>query len=141
MARLSAATGETYRLPSETEWEYACRAGSQSRYSFGDAIDASRAAFGSAIGPLAAGSFPPNAFGLHDMHGNIREWTADLWRESYDTTPQDGSAAITGHGSMRVVRGGAWCDGPAILRSAARMRATQSSRNSAIGFRVVRVLG
>ena len=141
VARLSAATGEPYRLPSETEWEYACRAGSQSRYSFGDAIDASKAAFGAVVGPVAAGSFPPNAFGLYDMHGNIREWTADLWHESYDTTPTDGSAAISGHGSMWVVRGGAWCDGPAILRSAARMRATQSSRNNAIGFRVVRVLG
>ena len=74
------------------------------------------------------------------MHGNVREWTGDLWHESYDMTPADGSAAMAGQGSMRVVRGGAWCDGAAMLRSAARMRATQFSRSNAIGFRVVRVL-
>ncbi|HUD88543.1 MAG TPA: SUMF1/EgtB/PvdO family nonheme iron enzyme, partial [Xanthobacteraceae bacterium] len=140
LARLSAATGETYRIPSETEWEYACRAGSHGRYSFGDTIDATQAAFAAQSGPIAPGSFPPNAFGVYDMHGNVREWTGDLWHESYDTTPADGSAATQGHGSMRVVRGGGWCDGPAMLRSAARMRATQSSRSNAIGFRVVRVL-
>ena len=139
-ARLSAATGETYRLPSETEWEYACRAGTHSRYSCGDVIDATAAAFKPSSGPIAPGAFPPNAFGLYDMHGNVREWTADLWHETYDMTPSDGSAAMEGQGAMRVVRGGAWCDGPAMLRSAARMRATQSSRHPAIGFRVVRVL-
>jgi len=139
-ARLSAVSGETYCIPSETEWEYACRAGSQSRYSFGDTIDQTKAAFARATGPIAPGSFPPNTFGLYDMHGNVREWTADLWHESYDTTPADGSAAISGHGSMRVVRGGAWCDGSAMLRSAARMRATHSSRSNMIGFRVVRIL-
>jgi formylglycine-generating enzyme required for sulfatase activity len=74
------------------------------------------------------------------MHGNVREWTGDLWHESYDMTPADGSAATAGQGSMRVVRGGGWCDAPAMLRSAARMRATQFSRSNAIGFRVVRVL-
>ena len=141
VARLSATTGEPYRLPSEAEWEYACRAGSQSRYSFGDAIDSSKAAFERATGPLAAGSFAPNTFGLYDMHGNVREWTEDLWHESYDATPTDGSPAIAGHGSMRVVRGGAWRDGAAILRSAARMRATQASRYDVIGFRLVRTLG
>jgi formylglycine-generating enzyme required for sulfatase activity len=140
VARLSATTGEVYRIPSETEWEYACRAGTHGRYSFGDTIDATQAAFASPAGPTAPGAFRPNAFGLYDMHGNVREWTSDLWHESYDTTPTDGSAATGGHGSMRVVRGGAWSDGAAMLRSAARMRATQTSRSNAIGFRVVRVL-
>ncbi|HLH11989.1 MAG TPA: SUMF1/EgtB/PvdO family nonheme iron enzyme [Methylovirgula sp.] len=140
IARISEATGETYRLPSEAEWEYACRAGSRTRYSFGDNIDATMALFGAASGPVAAGSYPANAFGLYDMHGNVREWTADLWHESYDGTPLDGSPATEGHGSMRVVRGGAWCDGAAMLRSAARMRATQSSRTNVIGFRVARAL-
>src|SRR5947199_2065756 len=80
--RLTELTGETYRIPSETEWEYACRAGSRSRYHCGDTIDATKAVFSSADGPLEPGSFSPNAFGLHDMHGNVREWTADLWHES-----------------------------------------------------------
>jgi len=140
VARLSGATGQAYRIPSESEWEYACRAGSRGRYSFGDTIDATRAVFASAAGPVAPGSFPPNAFGLYDMHGNVREWTSDLWHESYDSTPLDGSPAAEGHGSMRVVRGGGWSDSPAMLRSAARMRATQSSRASVIGFRIARAL-
>ena len=141
LTSLSATTGESYRLPSETEWEYACRAGSRSRYSFGDAIDASMAAFGRSAGPVAPGSLKANAFGLYDMHGNVREWTADLWHESYESTPSDGSPALEGHGSMRVVRGGGWSDSAALLRSAARMRATESIRSNVIGFRVVRVLG
>jgi len=140
IARMTATTGEAYRLPSEAEWEYACRAGAQTRFSFGDAIDATMAVFGVDAGPAVAGSFPANAFGLFDMHGNVREWTADLWHESYDTTPLDGSPATQGHGSMRVVRGGGWCDATAMLRSAARMRATQSSQTNVIGFRVARAL-
>lgn len=137
---LSKVTGESYRLPSEAEWEYACRAGSRSRYSFGDSIDATMALFAADTGPAEAGTFPPNAFGLYDMHGNVREWTADLWHESYDTTPLDGSAATEGHGAMRVVRGGGWCDQAPMLRSADRMRATQTSRSNVIGFRIARAL-
>jgi formylglycine-generating enzyme required for sulfatase activity len=137
---LSDKTGHAYRLPSEAEWEYACRAGSHTRYTFGDTIGPAQARFGAAAGPVAAGTFPPNAFGLYDMHGNVREWTADLWHESYDATPLDGRPATSGHGSMQVVRGGGWCDSPAMLRSAARMRATRSIRSDAIGFRIVRDL-
>jgi formylglycine-generating enzyme required for sulfatase activity len=92
-------------------------------------------------GPVAAGSFPANGFGLYDMHGNVREWTVDLWHESYENAPLDGSPAIEGHGSMRVVRGGGWSDSAPLLRSAARMRATQSILSHVIGFRVVRALG
>ena len=137
--RISSATGESYRLPSEAEWEYACRAGSRTRYHFGDTIDTTMATY-AAVGPVTSGSFPANAFGLYDMHGNVREWTADLWHETYETTPSDGSPATEGHGSMRVVRGGGWSDQPAMLRSAARMRATQSIRANVIGFRVARTL-
>jgi formylglycine-generating enzyme required for sulfatase activity len=137
---ISSKTGESYRLPSEAEWEYACRAGSRGRYSFGDVVDATSAVFGSSAGPVAPGSFSANAFGLYDMHGNVREWTADLWHESYESTPLDGSPAVEGHSSMRVVRGGGWSDGAPMLRSAARMRATQSIRSNVIGFRVVRTL-
>jgi formylglycine-generating enzyme required for sulfatase activity len=138
---ISKTTGELYRLPSEAEWEYACRAGSRGRYSFGDLVDATRAAFGLKAGPVVPGSFPANPFGLYDMHGNVREWTTDLWHESYESTPPDGSPATEGHGSMRVVRGGGWSDSAPVLRSAARMRATESIRANVIGFRVVRTLG
>jgi formylglycine-generating enzyme required for sulfatase activity len=140
VVRLTEITGEPYRIPSEAEWEYACRAGSLSRYYCGDTIDASQAAFASDKGPARPGLCPPNAFGLYDMAGNVREWTADLWHESYDATPLDGRPATEGHGSMRVVRGGAWCDAAPLLRSGARMRATQSNRSNAIGFRVARAL-
>ncbi|HXQ15243.1 MAG TPA: SUMF1/EgtB/PvdO family nonheme iron enzyme [Caulobacteraceae bacterium] len=142
--RLSADTGQLYRLPSETEWEYACRAGSRTRFAWGDAIDAGRAAYrhgaGAPTGPAAPGAHAPNRFGLFDMHGLVREWTLDLWRESYETTPADGAPALDGQASMRVVRGGAWSDPPALLRASARSRATQSIRSEAIGFRLLRVL-
>lgn len=138
---LSSACQTSYRIPSEAEWEYACRAGSVTRYSCGDTIDAGKAAFALAAGPVAAGSYPCNGFGLYDMHGNVREWTADLWHDSYDLTPQDGRPALEGHSAMRVVRGGGWHDSAALLRSAARMRATQSIRSEMIGFRVARSLG
>jgi formylglycine-generating enzyme required for sulfatase activity len=141
VGRISSATRVSYRLPSEAEWEYACRAGSRSRYSFGDLIDPTMALFGASTGPAAPGSFPANAFGLHDMHGNVREWTADLWHESYADTPLDGSPNAEGHSSMRVVRGGGWRDTAPMLRSAARLRATHSIRDDVIGFRVARTLG
>lgn len=136
--RLSSASQQKYRIPSEAEWEYACRAGSETRYSCGDAIDSKRAAFGLASGPVETGGFPANAYGLYDMHGNVREWTADLWHDSFDSTPQDGRPALDGQSGMRVVRGGGWRDGPAMLRSAARLRATPSIRADVIGFRVAR---
>jgi formylglycine-generating enzyme required for sulfatase activity len=140
IARLAELSGEKYRVPSESEWEYACRAGTQTRYAFGDTIDTTMAAFGAANGPIPAGKFRPNAFGLYDLHGNVREWTADLWHESYDSTPLDGAPASEGHSSMRVVRGGAWSDEAALLRSSARMRATESGRSNLIGIRVARAL-
>jgi formylglycine-generating enzyme required for sulfatase activity len=139
--RLSAASHQSYRIPSEAEWEYACRGGSTTRYWPGDSIDATKAAFGLSSGPVAVGAYPPNDFGLYDMHGNVREWTSDLWHESYDQTPQDGRPALAGHSAMRVVRGGGWKDSAVMLRSAARMRATPSIRADVIGFRVVRTVG
>jgi formylglycine-generating enzyme required for sulfatase activity len=138
--KLSSTSQQQYRIPSEAEWEYACRAGSSTRYSSGDTIEPNRAAFALAAGPVAVGAFPPNGFGLYDMHGNVREWTADLWHDSYDFTPQDGRPALDGHSSMRLVRGGGWKDSAVMLRSAARMRATQSIRDHLIGFRVARLV-
>jgi len=141
VVRLSSASQQDYRIPSEAEWEYACRAGSHARYSFGDTIDQGKAAFALAAGPVMVGAYPPNSFGLYDMHGNVREWTADLWHDSYDLTPQDGRPALDGHSSMRLARGGGWRDSAVMLRSAARMRATQSIRVDVIGFRVARSVG
>jgi formylglycine-generating enzyme required for sulfatase activity len=138
--RLSAASEQKYRVPSEAEWEFACRAGSTTRYSCGDWIDSSRAVFGQGSGPFPVGALPSNGFGLYDMHGNVREWAADLWHDNYDLTPQDGRPALDGHSSMRLVRGGGWRDTAVMLRSAARMRATQSLRNELIGFRVARAV-
>ena len=107
-------------------------------------IDASKAVYrhgdGAPSGPTAPGAHAPNRFGLYDMHGLVREWTLDLWRESYETTPADGAPALDGQASMRVVRGGAWSDPPALLRASARGRATQQVRSDAIGFRLLRVL-
>ncbi len=139
--RLSSASGQSYRIPSEAEWEYACRAGSVTRYWCGDTIDTTKAAFALSSGPVAVGTYAANRFGLYDMHGNVREWTADLWHDSYDLTPQDGRPALDGHSSMRVVRGGGWRDSAVMLRTAARMRATQSIRADVIGFRVARSVG
>ena len=135
---LSSVSHQSYRIPSEAEWEYVCRAGSLTRYCCGDTIDSTRAAFALTSGPVSVGAYPPNGFGLYDMHGNVREWTADLWHDSYDSTPQDGRPALDGHSSMRVVRGGGWRDSAPVLRSAARMRATGSIRADIIGFRVAR---
>jgi formylglycine-generating enzyme required for sulfatase activity len=139
---LSQASASAYRLPSESEWEYACRAGSGGRYCWGDDIDPTRACFGRppGSGPSPTGTFAPNAFGLYDLHGNVREWTQDLWHESYDMLPLDGRPLLDGHSSMRVTRGGGWSDPPSMVRSSARGRATETLRSEVIGFRVVRDL-
>jgi formylglycine-generating enzyme required for sulfatase activity len=139
--KLSSESEQRYRIPSEAEWEYACRAGSMGRYAGCETMDATRAAFALTDGPVAVGKYPANAFGLYDMHGNVREWTADLWHDSYDSTPQDGRPALDGHSAMRVVRGGGWRDSAVMLRSAARMRATPSIRADVIGLRVARSIG
>jgi formylglycine-generating enzyme required for sulfatase activity len=142
--RLSQEAGARYRLPSEAEWEYACRAGSRTRYSWGEEIAPDRALYrwpGAAHAKASPpGQFAANAFGLFDMHGNVREWTQDSWRESYELTPHDGRPASEGHSSMRVTRGGGWSDPAAMLRSAARSRATQTIRSDVIGLRLVREL-
>ncbi len=137
---LSENHGEAYRLPSESEWEFACRAGTQTRFSVGDEMTERCACFNRTTGPVPAGGFASNGFGLYDMHGNVREWTADLWRDSYDTSPLDGTPSLQGHSAMRVVRGGGWSDPPSLLRSSARMRGTDATRAAMIGFRLVRGL-
>ena len=143
---LSEAMGERYRLPSEAEWEYAARAGSVTKYSWGNKIGRNRAnceGCGSQWDnrqTAPVGSFGPNGWGLHDMHGNVREWVQDCWNKSYRGAPVDGSAWESGGCSQRVLRGGSWLYGPRNLRSANRIRFTTSFRNSLIGFRVARTV-
>lgn len=142
---LSRAAGAVYRLPSEAEWEYACRAGSRSRFAWGDTPDAGAALYADGrgpapVGPSASGRFPPNDFGLYDMHGNVREWTLDLWHDDYSQTPADGTPARGGHSAMHVVRGGCYADPAAVIRASARGRAGAEDRLAMIGFRLVREL-
>lgn len=144
---LSGKTGEGYRLLSEAEWEYVARAGTRTRYWWGDEEGRNRANCdgcgsrrdGKETAP--AGSFRANVFGLHDVHGNVWEWVEDCWRGNYEGAPTDGSAWVTGAGcSKRVVRGGSWISEPRNLRSANRGRRTAGVRPSSTGFRIARTL-
>jgi formylglycine-generating enzyme required for sulfatase activity len=137
--KLSALTGQTYRLPSEAEWEYACRAGTTTPYHFGKsasrrvanyyAYDASRPRQTSMVG-----SYSANAFGLYDMHGNVEEWCADEFHHSYDGAPTNGSAWADGNSHSHVVRGGSWVINPGCCRSANRDFSNAAA--SYIGLRV-----
>ena len=148
-AWLSAHTGETYRLPSEAEWEYAARAGTQTPYHFGATISPDQANYtydiGTVVGTVPVGSFPANAWGLHDVHGNVAEWTQDCYDPSqwtYDGAPTDGSAREEGDCAKRVTRGGSRTDPPEELRSASRGTLWRAdSRIGVNGLRVVRELG
>ena len=113
---LSAQTGAAYRLPSESEWEYAARAGTTTEYHWGDAIGVNRANCNGCNSQwdlertAPAGSFRANGFGLHDMHGNVWEWVQDCRNDSYGGAPSDGGACIAGDCTERVLRGGSWID-------------------------------
>ena len=141
---LSRETGASYRLLSESEWEYVARAGTQTRYWWGDDIGRNRAncdGCGSrwdneSTAPV--GSFAANAFGLHDVHGNVWEWVQDCWNDSYAGAPGDGSAWERGECSRRVLRGGSWYVIPRNLRAAFRVRVGSGYRNDNYGFRVAR---
>jgi formylglycine-generating enzyme required for sulfatase activity len=144
-------TGKPYRLLSESEWEYAARAGTTTRFSFGDTLAPSKANYdGSADGSgpsdvnrqktMPVGSFPPNGFGLHDMHGNISEWVADCWHDEYTGLPTDGSAWLEGNCNGHVVRGGSWEDSQSELRSAARTGGNKDDQFYTDGLRVARSL-
>jgi formylglycine-generating enzyme required for sulfatase activity len=142
--------GYSYRLPSEAEWEYACRAGTTTAFAFGDSLSSDQANFdgnypygGAAKGvyrqkTTPVGSFQPNAWGLYDMHGNVWEWVEDWYHESYNGAPSDGSAWESGgEQKYRVLRGGSWFINGFILRSAFRNWYSPVSRLYYIGFRVV----
>jgi formylglycine-generating enzyme required for sulfatase activity len=140
---LSRKTGKRYTLPSESQWEYAARAGSTTAYYWGDAIGSGNAncrGCGSQWDKkqtAPVGSFRPNAFGLHDMAGNVWQWTADCWNEKYNGAPTDGSAWTSGNCERRVIRGGSWKDIPLRLRSASRS-GDFTQRINDLGFRVLR---
>jgi formylglycine-generating enzyme required for sulfatase activity len=150
---LSKKTGMEYRLLREAEWEYAARAGTTSTFSTGQAITGNDANFdagysfaGSGKGQyrkstVEVGSFRPNAFGLHDMHGNVWEWVEDCWHSNYRGGPANGTSwSDRCNERARVLRGGSWIDPPRILRSAYRSRNIPVYRSSTVGFRVARTL-
>lgn len=143
---LSRETGKAYRLLSEAEWEYVARAGTTTRYSWGNEIGRNRAnceGCGSQWDneqTAPVGSFRPNSFGLYDMHGNVWEWVWDCWHETYIGAPRDGRAWETEDCSRRVLRGGSWYFFPRYLRSAHRNWDTADSRNNNLGFRIARSL-
>jgi formylglycine-generating enzyme required for sulfatase activity len=139
-ARLSEKTGKSYRLLSEAEWEYVARAGAQTKYSWGDEIDASKAAYSPNLGSKPVGSYAPNAFGLFDMHGNVWEWTGDCTNTSYDGAPSDGDFWLSGNCDFRILRGGSWDDQPENLRVANRIRLHTNYRNNYYGLRVATTL-
>ena len=148
MSWLSAETGELYRLPSESEWEYAARAGTETAYSWGNEIGDNRAncrgcgsRWDSEWMTAPVGSFDANAWGLHDMHGNLWEWVEGCWHENYAGAPSDGTAWISDGGCFNgVLRGGSWYLNPGILRSANRFRASPMIQGDDLGLRVARTL-
>jgi len=150
-ARLLKATGREYRLPSEAEWEYACRAGTTTPFHFGETITTDLAnydgnyTYGSGSKgqhrkqTTDVGSFPANAFGLHDMHGNVWEWCQDTWHKNYNGAPTDGSAWVDGNvnENRRILRGGSWLFNPTDCRSASRLSLNPVRVNFPFGFRFV----
>jgi formylglycine-generating enzyme required for sulfatase activity len=143
---LSRKTGKRYSLPSESQWEYAARAGSTTAYYWGDAIGRGNAncdGCGSqwdSKQTAPVGSFRPNAFGLHDMAGNVRQWIADCWNAKYDDAPTDGSAWTSDNCGPRVLRGGSWDVAPQGARSAARSGGSSWIRLNDFGFRPATML-
>jgi sulfatase modifying factor 1 len=161
---LSRKTGKSYRLPTEAEWEYAARAGTTTARFWGDGrdqacnfanvADLTRAEAHNLkrdennvfqcrdgyVYTAPVGSFSPNGFGLHDMLGNVFQWTEDCYQESYIGAPTDGSAMTGGECKYRVLRGGSWAYTPGDLRSARRFRSSTDLRLNYIGFRVGRTL-
>lgn len=159
---LAERSGQRYHVASEAQFEYALRAGGRTRYPWGDggppkgsgnltgARDRSPSGrqwnnafpgYGDGYwGPAPVGSFAPNAFGLHDMAGNVSEWVADCWHDGYRRAPDNGGAWVNPGCRARVVRGGAWASAPEQTRSAWRAPAEVDTTNARIGFRVVREL-
>jgi len=148
--KLSELTGKNYRLPSEAEWEYACRAGTITPFYFGETIAPDLVNYNGnyPYGNAPAGEyrqqttevglFPPNAYGLHDMHGNVWEWCEDSWHDNYKKAPTDGSAWVDKKPERYVRRGGSWVSNASNCRSAFRFNGLADvGYDVIIGFRVV----
>ena len=133
--------GLSLRLPSEAQWEYACRAGTDTPYRFGKRVSKRRVRYGLPYeaGPAEAGSLPPNPWGMHEMHGNVWEGCEDDWQDNYDGAPTDGSARPAGRTAGRVVRGGSRGNDARYVRAAIRGGLDPSFRNDSLGFRCARV--
>lgn len=152
LAWLGKKSGHTYRLLTEAEWEYAARAGSTTPFHFGARLSSEQANFDAStrtdLNPkganrkktLPVGSFPPNAFGLHDMLGNASEWVEDCWNDTYSGAPTDGSAWLGGDCRGRVLRGGSWEDSVTDLRVGARVSSFVEEKSSVDTLRVARDL-
>ena len=141
---LNQKTGGHYRLPSEAEWEYACRAGQDTLYCGGNDLDAVAWHYGNSGNEThPVGGKQANAFGLYDMSGNVWEWVQDCYHDSYQGAPNDGSIFNDGTNcasSRRVIRGGSWNIEPVALRSAYRLRYFPDDRSYSFGFRLAQDL-
>ena len=148
-ARLTQLTNREYRLPTEAEWEYACRAGTKTPFYYGETITTELAnyngndVYGSGVKgeyrekTIEVGQFPGNEFGLCDLHGQVWEWCEDDWHENYEGAPKDGSAWLSEKSSKKVIRAGSWDNDPGFCRSAIRGYGNRDNRRYYIGFRVV----
>ena len=148
--RLSLKTGREYRLPSEAEWEYAIRAGTTTPFHLGETLKSELANYAGLRTyenesqgeyrrqTTPVGSFPPNGFGLYDMHGNVYEWCADTWHDNYEGAPTDGNAwTVGGNDDDSPVRGGSWLNDPVNCRCASRNHVCRDYIIGNIGFRVL----
>ena len=143
--RLSQKTGKNYTLPSEAQWEYACRAGTSTPFYFGETIAPYYVNYNCNFSGLESeyrkktkdvGYFPPNAFGLYDMHGNVWEWCLDDWVDNYNNAPIDGTA-LTNSSKYKLIRGGSWFNYATHCRCANRSYRFGTGRYRNAGFRVV----
>ncbi len=134
----------TYRLPSESEWEYVARAGTKTRYWWGNNLNCLKADYGDSVcnspGPSPVGSYLPNPFGVYDMNGNVSEWVSDCWDKDYLDAPKDGRPVTKKECAIFVHRGGSWSMTPVFLRNSDRKLSAAEFRHDVVGFRLVRDL-